>query len=79
MIGRNAARSYEGLDLGKTVHIGPGQWKVVGSDQTAANGNYKTSVKDKTGKYRAIAKKAKLNGGSDICAADTSNTVKHHH
>jgi putative ABC transport system permease protein len=28
--GKNAARSYEGVDLGKTVRIGPGQWKVVG-------------------------------------------------
>jgi len=30
VVGSNAARAYEGLDLGKTVHIGPGQWKVVG-------------------------------------------------
>jgi putative ABC transport system permease protein len=28
--GSNAARAYEGMDLGKTVRIGPGQWKLVG-------------------------------------------------
>ena len=28
--GKNAALAYEGLDLGGTVRIGPGTWKVVG-------------------------------------------------
>jgi putative ABC transport system permease protein len=30
VVGSNAARAYEGLDLDKTVHIGPGRWKIVG-------------------------------------------------
>ena len=30
VVGKHAAVAYEGLDLGKTVHIGPGAWKVVG-------------------------------------------------
>jgi putative ABC transport system permease protein len=30
VVGANAARAYEGLDLGKTVRIGPGRWTVVG-------------------------------------------------
>jgi putative ABC transport system permease protein len=30
VVGKNAARTYEGLDLGKTVAIGPGRWKIVG-------------------------------------------------
>ena len=30
VVGTNAARAYEGLDLGKTVKIGPGTWTVVG-------------------------------------------------
>ena len=52
--GKNAVRSYEGLDFGKTVRIGPGQWKVVGvfdsggsafdseiwADATVVNGAY---------------------------------------
>lgn len=31
VVGKNAAISYEGLDIGRTVHIGPGAWKVVGT------------------------------------------------
>ena len=31
IVGKNAAISYEGLDIGRTVHIGPGAWKVVGT------------------------------------------------
>lgn len=30
VVGANAARAYEGLDLGKVVRIGPGRWTVVG-------------------------------------------------
>jgi putative ABC transport system permease protein len=30
VVGANAARAYEGLDLGKLVRIGPGRWTVVG-------------------------------------------------
>lgn len=74
--GFNACRS--GVTV-KIQHLKNGEWKGVGSDQTSGNGKYKIDLKDKTGKYRAIAKKASLNGGSDICAADTSNTVKHTH
>ena len=40
---------------------------------------YKVNLNDKTGKYRAIAKKKTLNGGDDVCVADTSKTVKHTH
>jgi putative ABC transport system permease protein len=30
VVGSNALRAYEGLDLGKVVRIGPGRWTVVG-------------------------------------------------
>ena len=30
VVGRNAVRAYAGLDLGSTVRIGPGSWRVVG-------------------------------------------------
>ena len=30
VVGKNAASAYEGLDLGGTVQIGPGKWRVVG-------------------------------------------------
>ena len=74
--GFNACRANVTVKIQRLID---GTWKVVGSDQTSGNGKYKTSVKDKTGKYRAIAKKEKLNGGADICTADTSATRKHHH
>jgi putative ABC transport system permease protein len=52
--GKNAAKSYQGLELGKTVRIGPGTWTVVGlfdaggsafdsevwADADVLNGNY---------------------------------------
>ena len=63
----------------KIQRLKNGAWTGVGSDKTAGNGNYKVNLKDKTGKYRAIAKKKTLNGGDDICLADTSNPVKHTH
>ncbi len=51
--------------------------RTLERDQTSGNGEYKDTVNDKNGKYRAIAKKKTLNGGDDICKADTSATVKH--
>jgi len=74
--GFNACRSNVTVKIQRLID---GNWKVVGSDQTSGNGKYKTSVKDKAGKYRAVAKKENLNGGADICNADTSATRKHHH
>jgi putative ABC transport system permease protein len=54
VVGKNAAVAYKGLDLGGSVHIGPGTWKVVGifdsggsafdseiwADADVLNGNY---------------------------------------
>jgi hypothetical protein len=56
-----------------------GVWKTVGTDQTTGTGKYKEVLVDRAGKYRAIAKKEVLNGGDDICRADTSPTRNHHH
>ena len=72
--GFNACRSNVKVVI---QHLKNGAWKNVGSDQTSSNGEYKDTVDDKNGKYRAIAKKKTLNGGDDICVADTSKTVKH--
>ena len=72
--GFNACRSNVKVVI---QHLKNGAWKNVGSDQTSSNGEYKDTVDDKNGKYRAIAKKKTLNGGDDICVADTSETVKH--
>jgi IPT/TIG domain len=54
-------------------------WKNVGSTTTSSTGTYKKSVKDKTGKYRAQAKKITLNTGADICKKATSPVRKHSH
>ena len=74
--GFNACRSNVTVKIQRLID---GTWKVVGSDQTSSNGSYKTSVKDKAGKFRAIAKKETRNGGADVCTKDTSATRKHHH
>ena len=74
--GFNACRS--GVTV-KIQHLKNGVWKTVGSDKTSGNGKYSKHIEDKSGKFRAIAKKKTLNGGDDICLADTSPTVHHSH
>jgi hypothetical protein len=74
--GFNACRSNVTV---KIQRLKNGVWTTVGKDQTSGNGSYKKVLKDKDGKYRALAKKEKLNGGNDICMADTSPSRKHHH
>jgi hypothetical protein len=54
-------------------------WKNVGSTTTTASGSYSKKIKDKTGKYRAQAKKVTLNTGADICKKATSPVRKHKH
>jgi hypothetical protein len=74
--GFNACRSKVTVEIQRLKN---GTWTKVGSDKTTSDGKYKAVLDDKTGKYRAIAKKKTLNGGDDICVADTSPTVKHTH
>jgi hypothetical protein len=54
-------------------------WKNVGSATTNASGSYSKKIKDKTGKYRAQAKKITLNAGVDVCKKATSPARKHNH
>jgi hypothetical protein len=54
-------------------------WKNVGSTTTTDTGSYKKTLKDKPGKYRAIAKKVTLNDGADACKKATSPVRKHKH
>jgi hypothetical protein len=54
-------------------------WKNVGSATTSASGSYSKKIKDKTGKYRAQAKKVTLNTGADVCKKATSPVRKHTH
>jgi putative ABC transport system permease protein len=78
--GKNAVRSYEGLDFGKTVRIGPGQWKVVGvfdsggsafdseiwADANIVNGAYQRPP----GVYQSVT--AKLRSAEDFNAFKTA-------
>jgi hypothetical protein len=55
-------------------------WKNVGSATTSDTGSYSKKVKDKAGKYRAIAKKVTLGDPvTDTCSKATSPTRKHKH
>jgi len=74
--GFNACRSNVTVEIQRLKN---GVWKKVGSDKTTSDGKYSKALEDKSGKYRAIAKKKTLNGGDDICVADTSATVQHTH
>ena len=73
--GFNACRSHITVQIQRLKN---GDWKTVGSDQTTSDGKYEEALDDKSGKYRASVKKLTLNGGDDICVADTSAAVKHH-
>jgi hypothetical protein len=53
-------------------------WKNVGTTTTTDTGSYSKKVKNKAGKYRAIAKKVSLGDPvTDICSKATSPTRKH--
>jgi IPT/TIG domain len=58
-------------------HLKNGSWETVGRDRTDGRGRYSEHLEDRNGKYRAIAKRKTMNGGDDICMADTSPTVNH--
>lgn len=55
-----------------------GHWKNVGSTTTNDNGAYKRRIKDKAGRYRALAPKVALTA-PDFCSAAKSPTRKHSH
>jgi hypothetical protein len=55
-----------------------GHWKNVGSTTTNDNGAYKRRIKDKPGRYRALAPKVTLSD-TDFCAKARSSTRKHSH
>jgi hypothetical protein len=55
-----------------------GHWKNVGSTTTNDNGAYKRRIKDKAGRYRALAPKVTLASG-DVCSKAVSPTRKHRH
>jgi putative ABC transport system permease protein len=46
VVGKNAALAYKGLDLGGSVHIGPGTWKVVGIFDSGGSAFYSEILAD---------------------------------
>ncbi len=67
--------------VGVTVKIQrrkSGSWKTVGKDTTNSNGVYRDRIRDKQGRYRAVAKKVTL-GSGDICLKDVSPKRRHSH
>jgi IPT/TIG domain len=53
-------------------------WKNVGSTTTSDTGSYSKAIKNKSGKYRAIAKKVSLGDPvTDVCSKATSAVAKH--
>ena len=55
-----------------------GSWKNVGSTTTNDEGKYKRRIKDKPGKYRAVAPAVTLEDGT-VCAKARSPRVRHRH
>jgi hypothetical protein len=69
---------------GVTVKIqrrASGHWKTVGTTTTSDTGSYKRKVKDKPGKYRALAPKATVtvDTAEETCLKAVSPTRKHTH
>jgi hypothetical protein len=47
-------------------------WTTVASVRTASSGQYSRIIRNRHGTYRAVAPKAKMNGGADVCARRSS-------
>jgi putative ABC transport system permease protein len=76
VVGKNAVRAYAGIDLGSTVRIGPGTWKIVGifdahgsafdseiwADADVVNGNYQRPA----GVFQSVT--ARLRSAADFPA-----------
>jgi hypothetical protein len=55
-----------------------GAWKTIARVATNNQGNYRTRIPDRTGRYRAKVAGATL-GNGDTCSADRSGVKRHRH
>ena len=83
-VGRITAQDgFEDCEDGVTVKVQRrrphGGWRGVGTDKSSASGVFRERVSDRPGAYRAVAVRAELNGGNDVCLGDSSPVVKHRH
>jgi hypothetical protein len=56
-----------------------GGWRTVGSTTTTDTGAYKKRIRDRAGRYRALAPKRTLNDGADVCKRAVSPGRRHRH
>ena len=56
-----------------------GTWKTIKTDTTNRDGFYKTKLRDRRGKYRAVASPQSVQGGAHECASATSSVKSHSH
>jgi hypothetical protein len=54
-----------------------GHWKTVGRTTTTDTGTYRKRIRDRTGRYRSVARNITLNDGADICIRPTSPIRRH--
>jgi hypothetical protein len=54
-----------------------GHWRTVGHEQTNANGRFREDVRDRPGRYRALAPKVKTD--ADLCRRAISHVERHRH
>jgi hypothetical protein len=56
-----------------------GGWRTVGRTTTTDTGAYKKRIRDRAGRYRALAPKVTLNDGADVCSRAVSPVRRHTH
>ncbi len=61
----------------KIQHKVSGSWKTVRSATTTSTGKYAGHLKNKSGKYRALAPKLTINSGADVCKKAVSPVRTH--
>jgi len=56
-----------------------GRWRTVDNAVTNTSGEFREGLSDRAGLYRAVAVRAELNEGVDVCARDRSPRARHRH
>jgi hypothetical protein len=52
-------------------------WRVVASGTTDASGRFTGTIRNRRGRYRAVAPAAIINGGMDVCKRAVSAVLNH--
>jgi hypothetical protein len=76
----SATDDFAQCESGVTVKVQrkrEGKWRTIDSDVTGPTGNYRESLRDRAGKYRALIGRLVLNEGADVCDRDVSLAKRH--